>query len=271
MGDGHSLSRRALLAAAAGVAGVGAVSALGEQGAEGSITGGIMNLSQSYNVSGDLYIGPDSAKSDIDAEPGRVYMASDSQVNYYGDGNSWVKMGVGSDAESVPAVSTDETRTETIGANEYHYAGDYDGGDADARLKAAITAATEGDCIHLETAEYTDTLTIRKPLSLIGTIRSGTGTNFTGSGTLRLEERSSELKNIRITDSYTVNFSAARSVGDNIIENGSGIIVSSVEVTLTRISTGTVTFESGTSSGIVDSSTKISVTDNGSNTVGDIS
>jgi hypothetical protein len=47
----------------------------------------------------------------VAAESGRVYMASDSQVEYYGDGGSWVKMGVGSSQEPVPSVTTDDLST----------------------------------------------------------------------------------------------------------------------------------------------------------------
>jgi len=107
-GSGSMLTtRRALLAAAGGLAGLG--TALGQSsGDQGSLTGGAMALNEAYNVSGELFIGPDSAKSNVSHNDGRVYMAADTQVEYYSDGGSWVKMGVGSDMEAVPAVHTEQ-------------------------------------------------------------------------------------------------------------------------------------------------------------------
>jgi len=105
---GRRLSRRAVLAGAAAGGAAGLASALGSGGGDGSVYGGIMALNEAYNVSGDLWIGPDTEKANVDAESGRVYMASDTQVEYYGDDGSWHKMGVGSQSEPVPSVSTDE-------------------------------------------------------------------------------------------------------------------------------------------------------------------
>jgi hypothetical protein len=107
--SGRQVSRRAVLAAGAAAGGAaGLAAALGSGGSDGTVFGGIMALNEAYNVCGDLWIGPDSAKDDVAAESGRVYMASDTQVEYYGDGGSWVKMGVGSQSEPVPSVKTDE-------------------------------------------------------------------------------------------------------------------------------------------------------------------
>jgi hypothetical protein len=58
-----------------------------------------------------MFIGPDSAKSSVSQQAGRVYRATDTQVEYYSDGTNWVKFGVGSDQESVPQVQTDELKT----------------------------------------------------------------------------------------------------------------------------------------------------------------
>jgi hypothetical protein len=103
-----SLSRRALLAA------VGGLAATGVAAGDDSVDGGTMSLTQAYNTAGDLWQGPDSAKSNVDPDEGRLYVAVDTQVEYYGDGSAWVKMGVGSQAEPVPSVSTEKTTiTET--------------------------------------------------------------------------------------------------------------------------------------------------------------
>jgi hypothetical protein len=55
-----------------------------------------------------MFIGPDSAKSNVSQEAGRVYRATDTEVEYYSDGTNWVKLSVGSTQESVPEVHTTE-------------------------------------------------------------------------------------------------------------------------------------------------------------------
>ncbi len=114
----RKVSRRAILAAAGGLTAAGA--ALGQsQESLGNLMGGTMALDEAYNVSDNLWIGPDSAKGDVVAESGRLYMATDTQIDYYGDGNGWVEMGVGSSSKPVPdghfgSLNTDEGYTETV-------------------------------------------------------------------------------------------------------------------------------------------------------------
>lgn len=100
-------TRRAVLLGAATGMSAAAAQALSEGGDSGTLYGGKMALEEAYNVGGDLWIGPDNVKSNVTAKSGRVFMASDTQVDYYGDGNSWVKMGVGSSSEPVPSITTE--------------------------------------------------------------------------------------------------------------------------------------------------------------------
>lgn len=99
--------RRSVLASIAAAAGTGSALALGGSNNGKSLSGGTMALSEAFNVSGDLWIGPDSARSNVDANSGRVYLASDTQVQYYGDNGSWTKMGIGSSQEPVPSINTE--------------------------------------------------------------------------------------------------------------------------------------------------------------------
>lgn len=106
-------SRRSILAAVAGASGSTAALAIGDSSNdEGNLYGGTMALSQEYNVSGDLWIGPDSAKSNVSADSGRIYLASDTQVEYYGDSGNWEPMGVGSSSNPVPNVDSQTVTTE---------------------------------------------------------------------------------------------------------------------------------------------------------------
>ena len=142
----NSLTRRALLAAAGTTALTGSAIA-----SDGDLTGGNMPLQQAYNVAGDLYIGPDSAKSNVQPDAGRVYVASDTDVEYYGDGSAWTKQGVGSSQESVPSVNTDElsigsdgpaTSFSDIGggggAAGVRYASEFSGSDGGAQIQTAL-------------------------------------------------------------------------------------------------------------------------------------
>jgi hypothetical protein len=89
------VSRRAVLA------GLGVVGLSGASGAAAGATsanqdvlrGGAMALSAEHNVAGDLWIGPDANKSNVSADAGRMYFASDTETVYYGDSGSWVSMG----------------------------------------------------------------------------------------------------------------------------------------------------------------------------------
>lgn len=109
----QNLTRRALLAAGGSAALLSGLSTAmtDDGGNQETLRGGQMALSQSYNVAGSLWIGPESARTNVDADSGRIYVASDTQVEYYGDGSSWTKMGVGSDQEPVPSVSTEDATT----------------------------------------------------------------------------------------------------------------------------------------------------------------
>jgi len=102
MADRQQWSRRGILAAIGAAGGTAGVQALTNGGDTGSLYGGIMALQEAYNVAGELWIGPDSAKSNVAPDTGRVYLASDTQVHYHGDGTGWVKQGVGSSTEPVP-------------------------------------------------------------------------------------------------------------------------------------------------------------------------
>lgn len=163
--DSRGHTRRAILAATAAGGAAGLASALSDSGTPGNLWGGTMALSKAYNVSGELWIGPDSAKSNVDATDGRVYMASDTQVEYYGDGGTWTKLGIGSASQPIPSVHTDAL-------NNTHYVRTDDDG------QAVINAATAGDTVVFKrgTHKPTSPYTVDKPLVIKGDSTSVTGT-----------------------------------------------------------------------------------------------
>jgi hypothetical protein len=146
---------------------------------------------------------------------------------------------------------------------------DFDGSTVDARLDNAIAAASSGDHIAIESVGYSDDRTVSKRLALEGTHKlpaggatlEGASWTFTEAVVLKLFQADSS-SSISLTGSYS-QLSEARV--------GGSITVSNDLVTIAQVAgSGSITFESGTSGGIVDGSSGVSVTDNGTNTVGDI-
>lgn len=117
--DGLPITRRRLLTGAvlAGVSISEIVEALDADGESGVLYGGIAALNQAYNPAGNLYVGPDSTKSSVNAKSGRVFLATDTQVDYYGDSGSWVKMGIGSSSTPAGPSYFESLSTEQVGIN----------------------------------------------------------------------------------------------------------------------------------------------------------
>ena len=151
----------------------------------------------------------------------------------------------------------------------------FEGVDADDRLDNALAAASDGDVIQLENEIYFDDRTISGRLSIIGTDGSFGG-GFIDSATWTLNDRI-QLVNVGLAN----NLSSGEVVLNNrfcvithaITSNDVTITVSADDVVISELrgfGGGSVLFEEGTSGGIIDTSSNVSVTDNGTNTVGDI-
>jgi len=164
------------------------------------------------------------------------------------------------------SVNTDDTQTKTIGAANHHYAGDYDGADADARLDNALAAASENETIYLEAAEYSNDRTLATRYRFIGTggVASNGTTTISGDWTINnrsiIEHVSILGSTVTLADKSCLILACANAT----------ITVSSDDVRIIGGDNLTVTFESGTSGSVIDSCTRSQVTDNGSNTVGDL-
>ena len=160
-------------------------------------------------------------------------------------------------------------------ANDYIYAGAFDGSNADARLDEALSAASNGDVVMLENAQYSSERTITTQLLLIGTMSSrSAGTEIAESWTF---DTLAKLTNVIIRVSTTeIQFNANGSSASDIAFRGISPTVrfsASQCAIYNTIATGTdgaIVFDEGTSGGLADSIRGPSVTDNGDNTVGDI-
>jgi hypothetical protein len=108
--NGPTVSRREIV-----LAGIGGILTLGIAGGADSqaaepnpdVSGGSsVSITSATRVDGtDLFVGPDSAKSNVSQKVGKIYLAVDTQIRYYSDGNNWVKLGVGSSTEPAPSVT----------------------------------------------------------------------------------------------------------------------------------------------------------------------
>lgn len=175
---------------------------------------------------------------------------------------------LGTSSDPWPAVTAGDTHTETIGATNYHYAGDYDGGDADARLDNAISAASTGDRIFLEPEAYTDDRTVSKRLTFEGpSDASRDGASIEGTWTFNTMFGGG-IKHVMV-DGGTLNLDTQSNFFMFTFNANATINVNANEVRLIGLNGGTVTFDASTSGGILDASTDVSATDNGSNTIGD--
>jgi hypothetical protein len=139
----------------------------------------------------------------------------------------------------------------------------YDGQTADDRLANAISAASDYDTIYLEKATYTQNIDTGTRLILVGTGIEG-GTTIDADWSFNSPFI---LKYADISGSISINAFRAKITycgGSGSISDAGGLNIYSLLVGLS------ITFGSSTSNSIVDASTQLSVTDNGSNTVGDI-
>ena len=155
-------------------------------------------------------------------------------------------------------------------SDDYNYAGDYDGSSPDARLDDAISTASAGDTIYLENATYSSNRTISKRLTIIGSgAQSSDGSAINAAWTL---DGVVTLKNVtRGGDDFEL---AAENVGcylDGLYLFASDpVTISRDNVRYLNSFGGDVTFADGTSGGLIDSCVNATVTDNGTNTIGNI-
>jgi hypothetical protein len=165
-------------------------------------------------------------------------------------------------------VNAGAVRAKRMGAGTYHFVGDYDGSDPDARLTNALSAASAGDKLFLESGNYATDRTISDSVTIEGTVAQTAGSEISGAWTL--DATAVTLRDVFLDADLTVASGGAIATIDTVSLFGQTITVQANQVRLINLRSGSVTFESGTGDGIIDASTSVSVTDNGANTVGTI-
>jgi len=148
----------------------------------------------------------------------------------------------------------------SIGPNsEIRFAAD------DAELDTKLSNAADGELIILGNAEFSTNRTVSNQLTFLGT--SQTGPDI--SGTWTLNDTQIVLRGLGISGTIEMDNILCKIKGCNLFEASINVNADRCGV-VNGCSDGAVTFASGTSGGLADSLIDTSVTDNGSNTVGDI-
>ena len=213
------------------------------------------------NIVGSLYGKPDGSVAIQETASG-----ADREVALAPDGTF-----------SAPSVETESVSTESL-VDDRNYAGAFGGSDPDERLDNALSAASDGDVIYLERDRYLDNRTVSTSVTIIGT-NSNTDDGTVIEADWTLDSINIHLANVgingfNVSGDVTLEL-ASRVTASNIeLRTDGGVVVTGNDVVIygvmTRGSDNGLTFESDTSGGVVDTSTDLSITDNGNNLVGDV-
>jgi len=137
----------------------------------------------------------------------------------------------------------------------------------DSDFDDALNSASNGHHIRLGKSEFGDSRTITKKLTLEGIFSDFDGTYITGDWSLNGTE--TMLSNVRVENATLTLDSNLTTINNSNLLNAT-ISINGDDCAVTSCFGGTITFNSGTDGGIVDSGRSNTVTDNGSNTIGDI-
>jgi len=166
------------------------------------------------------------------------------------------------------SITPQSVSTEQIGS-ERLYAGAYDGDDADARLDNALSAVSVGDVIYLESAEYSTRTISQSEITLRGTSNSDGLVGSHIGADWEISGNSVTIIGLGLGNGQTLTYAGNFAQLERCAFGSVSITGNNVGIFNSR--DVDVTYSSATSGGIADALYNNStVTDNGSNTVGDI-
>jgi hypothetical protein len=169
------------------------------------------------------------------------------------------------------SVSTVEADTGWVSESESPYVKTWtqSGATPDERFDAAVSAASDYETVLLENAVYSSTHTINKRVTVVGP-----ASTHSNGALIRADVTCDDrviFDGIRLCDSAQITFNALNSGIQNCnLFNSNGVVINANLGTVVNCQEGPVTFASGTDRGVVDACRDVTVTDNGTNLVGDI-
>jgi hypothetical protein len=167
-------------------------------------------------------------------------------------------------AQSVTNARSVRTESATLDGT-IRYAG------SDSELDTAVSESVDGDVIYLGNATFSDDRTLSKRLALIGTAGPfARGTTIEGAWTLNERIAIKRIPETRETITLSNRLCNLRDCGLSSTPSPT-VQINANKCSVIGCNAGSVTFASGTTDGLVDAcSNGTTVTDNGSNTVGDL-
>jgi hypothetical protein len=189
-------------------------------------------------------------------------------VDLFSDGSNWFSdRAVEKTSGQISGLQSLSTKTLVT---DRHYAGGFDGSSPDTRLDNALSAASEGDVVILENEIYSADRTLSTSYRFVGTHALYRGTSIDAIWTI---QENTQLENIELRTTggpLTIAASPVQLTKCGIGTDHTVSVEADGAVITSCQGAGEVTFASGTSGGLVDACVGISVTDNGTNTIGDI-
>jgi hypothetical protein len=262
--------------------------------------GGVLTSSQipQLSITSVTTVADQTARLNLTAQEGDVAVQTDTGEAYVLSTNdptvdsNWIEISIDvlsqidsqqitpsqvGTSSSPSTVVSDTTTANNIAtqsvADDYLYAGAFDGSIPDARLSNCLNAASVGDVVYLENTAYTQDQTIDTLITMRGTGQIQEGSHISDA-LFSFTEPFSTIENVGLdcssaSDGIKMGFSGQ---ADCIVQLGtkSGTITATGSSCIfTRLRQVDVTLNGDNC--VVDSSTEVAVTDNGSNNViGDI-
>jgi len=164
------------------------------------------------------------------------------------------------------AIDVGTASIDALEADEYNGVSQVTG---DAELDDALSESSDGDEIVLYPATYSKDRTISKRVGFRGV---GVHTLTEISGEWTLDESSIHIRWVhRLTGTININKSSCSIIGSTVSGAGFAINVNGDANIISGVRNCSITLDSGTNKNVVDSCIDTTVTDNGTNTIGDIS
>lgn len=177
---------------------------------------------------------------------------------------------------SATSVDLTNLTPQTLGDDIYHFAGQFDGADHDARLATLLGGITEpAQIVMLEPESYQDNVSFETTVGESITVRGVRAASVGGSAGTEIEAAwdvwFGRLEDVGIGTNAEITATARATMSNLTFTAATGdIIIDADDVLIWGVTgaAGTITFNAGTTGGVAGLiADNVTVTDNGTNTV----